>query len=433
MYKSRFKQWGLDIKNNKEPEMRVSVCKMRQRSSQGKSSQLRVRGKCVRWEDVVHYWERKGMSVGDVSAKGTNAATHEAVQCLTPILSSMATPEILATPEQIFSTIHDYCRGSFEAGTWIRTDPKTDCDTTKGLENGLFQLNAFYELFVTAYQLFALGSCEEAGKTLIAATATAGIKMILSSEHPYILKTLLDLVLRSDRHGRREVAVIVLKQFSALGELILGGSHPLRRLCGWLAATDPSHTLEVVFKSLQILETRFGSILGPMHRSTLRLHCDYIRFGGYGDDIDQERVDLNDLLSKCISAFGPCDGRTLRVYLELAIHFCVKSRYIEAERAAQTIMHLAASAQPVSSSTHFWVEGLYQSAVSQHGLRDEAAAEAKLRLAIELSISQFGGRDARARNWLVELERWLREGGQLLAADEVQARREGMIQPADLI
>lgn len=119
----------------------------------------------------------------------------EAVQCLTPALLPVAVPEVLAMPEQILSTIRDNCQGSFEAGTWVRTDPKVDCDTTKGLNDGLFQLNAFCELFITAYQLFAIGSCEEAGKTLIAATATASIKMILSAEHPYILETLLDIAI----------------------------------------------------------------------------------------------------------------------------------------------------------------------------------------------------------------------------------------------
>lgn len=430
MYKSRIKQWSLD-KKNKEPEMRAIVCKMAQRSSQGKQSHFYVRGKCVRWEEVVRYWQRKGLSIEDVSTQGAEAVTLEAVQCLTPVLSPLATPEMLATPERIFSTIYDYCRASFEAGTWMKTDPKVDCDTTKGLDNGFFQLNTFYELFITAYQLFALDACEEAGKTLIAATATARINTILQAEHPYILKTLLDLVLYSERNGKREVAVMVLKQVSALGELTLGDSHPLRRLCGWLATTDPLQINEIVFRSFRSLETHFGSILGPMHRSTLRLHCDYIRFGGYHSH--QEWVELNDLLSKCVIAFGPCDGRTLRVYLELAIHFRARSRYIEAGRAAQSIMNLAASAQPASSSIHFWIEGLYELAISQYRLEDKVAAEAKLRLAIDLSVSNSGTQDARARNWLVELERWLREEGRLLAADEVQARRKRMIQPADLL
>lgn len=96
-------------------------------------------------------------------------------------------------------------------------------------------------------------------------------------------------------------------------------------------------------------------------------------------------------------------------------------------------MVLAARAQPVTASAHFWVEGLYQLVISQHGLQAKAAAEADLRLAIDLSISRFGARDARARNWLVGLGRWLRDEGRLVAAGDVQARREGMIQPTELV
>lgn len=432
MYSLRIQQWSLE-KKNKEPEMRAMLRKMLQRSRQGKPSQCCIRGKSLRLEDVLRYWKRKGVPINDVFALGINATTPEATRHLTPICSPVVTPKVLATPERVFSTIYDYCRGSFEAGTWAMTDPKIDCDTTKGQDGGFFHLNAFYELFVTAYQLFAIGSYEEAGKTLIAATDTAGIKTILSAEHPYILKTLLDLLLYSDRQGKREVAVMVLKHFSALSELILGDTHPLRRLCGWLATTDPSQIDEIVFRSFRGLETHFGSILGLMHRSTLRFHCDYIRFGEHGGDVDEKWAELNDLLRKCVDAFGPCDSRTLRVYLEIAIHFCIKGDFNEAEKAAQTVMDLAISAQPVSSSTHFWVEGLYQLAVSQYGLQNKAAAEAKLRLAIDLSISRFGAQDGRARNWLVKLQSWLRAEGQLAAAQEVQARREAMIQPAELV
>ncbi len=87
-----------------------------------------------------------------------------------------------------------------------------------------------------------------------------------------------------------------------------------------------------------------------------------------------------------------------RLSRPLAIHFCNRSKYVGAESAARHVMHLAASAQPVSSPSHFRVEGLHQLAVSQYGLRDKTAAEAKLRLAIDLGIARFGAQDARARN-----------------------------------
>lgn len=85
--------------------------------------------------------------------------------------------------------------------------------------------------------------------------------------------------------------MIVLKQISALGELILGDRHPLRRLCGWLASTKPSQIDEIVFRGLKAFEIHFGSALGPMHKSTLRLHCDCIRFRAYEGKNDEQWVD----------------------------------------------------------------------------------------------------------------------------------------------
>ena len=134
MYKKRIKQWGLD-KKNKEPEMRAIVRKRKQRADQGKGSTIRVRGQVLDFEKVVRYFHRKGVSIEDIIAQQTASSTPKAVEFSTPVPSPIRTPQVLAVPERIMHCIQDYLKGSFESGTWIKTDPTHQCFSVKDKSN----------------------------------------------------------------------------------------------------------------------------------------------------------------------------------------------------------------------------------------------------------------------------------------------------------
>lgn len=270
MYKNRIAKWGLD-KNRREPEMRTIICKQIERARQGRASQFKIRGKTVDYQEAARFFERKGLSISDVVTRWGTEPALEMVRCCTPLIPSMEMPETLATPEKIFKVIRDYCRESFDTGQWARTDQQIDCYTTKCPSDASSQLNAFYESYVTGCQLFSINAPMEAGETLRSAATNSDD--IISAEHPYLLKTLLDLVLYSGRHGKRDVAVVVMKHFFELGEIKLGEQHPLRSVCGWLAALDPAQMEDIIFKCFRVLRDHFVHTLGPMHRSTLRLQC----------------------------------------------------------------------------------------------------------------------------------------------------------------
>ena len=117
MYKTRIKQWKLD-KNHKANEMRAIVRKRAQQIEKGEVSNFRIRGRAICFAEVVRYWRRKGVSVDDIVARRRQSSTPEAVECSTPVPTTISTPEVLAKPEQMLLTLRDYYRASFENGTW---------------------------------------------------------------------------------------------------------------------------------------------------------------------------------------------------------------------------------------------------------------------------------------------------------------------------
>lgn len=311
-----------------------------------------------------------------------------------------------------------------------RTDQQIDSYSTKCASDASSQLNGFYELYVTGLQLFSINAFEEAGETLRSAATSSDD--LVTAEHPYLLKTLLDLVLYSGRHGKRAVAMVVITHFFELGEVRLGDQHPLRSVCGWLAALESAQSEDIIFNCFRVLRDHFVNTLGSMHRSTLRLHCDFIRFGGYASDPDQESRALRGTLKTCADRLGLYDPRTLRVRLELAIYCLAKNQLLEAEILAQEIIDQSELAQQASCSAHFRVEGLYQLAVTQYKLEKRACAEKNLRCAIDLGMLHFGKTKGRVRNWLVLLEKWLVGQTRPCEAFEVRKKREALVKlPAD--
>ena len=130
MYKTRIKQWGLD-KKNKEPEMRAIVRKHKQRTDQGKTSTILVRGQIRTIVEAFRYWGRKGVSMDEIIARQRASPTPETVTFFTPVPSPIPTPQALATPERMFRSIRDYIRGSFESRLWFSENPRCVCRSIK--------------------------------------------------------------------------------------------------------------------------------------------------------------------------------------------------------------------------------------------------------------------------------------------------------------
>lgn len=405
--------------------MKAVVRKRAQRLDQGKSSIIRIRGKTIDYAEVVKYWDRKRVSVEDIVTRRAASATPEAVECSTPI-SRTVTPELLVVPERVLKSIRDYYEASFESGTWVTANPGFECRTVKVQEDATIDLEALISQCLLACRLFAMNSFQEAGQTLIC--ATGHIRKILLAEHPRTLASLFALITDILQWKRHEIAVAVLRQFSAMGQLLLGDEHPLRRICGWLASVDQPQAEDVLIQCLQSVGDRFEKSLGPLRRFTLNCRLAYLR-GAFRerDPQQQEEVALRSLLSKCVQNLGSHDVRTLNLHVALAHHCLRKHDYAEAEIAGHEILERAQYAQIPRGDTYYFAEGLYILAFSAKGLGQARSAEMNLRRAIELRSLGCGRHDGRARVWLLDLENLLTAQGLFASAAQVRGTREEIL------
>ena len=429
MYKRRIKLWGLD-KNNKDAEMRAIARKTKVRLEQGKGSEVHVRGKAIDAEEVRRYWRRKGKSIDDVIAHRNASLTPEAVEIVTPVPSRVATPTSLAVPEHIFATIRDYFAGSFASGNWIYDDPEVICHTRKVQGNTSKNLSDLGNRSSTICRLYSNGRYQEAGRIL--RSLTSNFNKILLAEHPETLGHILDTVIHVRSLGRNEISMAILRHFFDLGEFVVGKEHPLRLICGWLASADAFHFDEIVARCFQSVADQFESFVGPMHYSTLwsRIYhiTNIICTRGQREEL------LQKLLGQCELHFGSSNTRTHLLRFELAHHYYISGQDAEALRVGQDLIaHIQYSQSPDSRHNFYHPPGLAVVAYSQWDLGHKVLAEANLREAIALRISDMGARDSVVGLWLVELEQLLVEMGRWTPAAEVREQRMVMLDQMEIV
>jgi hypothetical protein len=327
MYKTRIKQWGLDTKNNREREMRAIARIHKQRLDQGKRSTYRVAGRLMEYEDAVRYFRRKNIRIEDVIARRTSSPIPEAVQCFTPALSPtnapaamsftpihrpIVTPRVLALPERLLVTIRSYLCSSFESGTWKPTGgSSSSCRSKKitrareyNLYNLLYQCSRACMLFTNGYPV-------DAGKALDLAAGSIG--RILSADHPQILCYLFIIVRMVHCRRRIEIALSLLRQFSAMAEILLGRGHPLCQIVGWLTCVDLPQLNDTIGRCGESLADCFETFAGPMDPSTADTRIMGI------ERIWLRGEHLRRLLKRCESDQGWLNSRWLSISARLLL------------------------------------------------------------------------------------------------------------------
>ena len=423
MYKTQIKRWGLD-KKNKEFEMREIVRKRKQRADQGKRSIIRVRGQIRDFTEVVRYWDRKCVCIDDIMARNIASPTPETVECTTPVPSPIMTPQVLAIPELMFRCVRDYFNGSFESGTWIKTEPLYSCYSINDEENAardpLEKLNCHC---VSACSLFEKNLFHEAGQTMIAATAQ--FKEILLAEHPESLIYLFSVLIFIRDRDRDEIALIILRQFSALGKVLLSSGHPLSRICEWADSVYASGFDDFVFRFMKVMADQFESFVGPMHYSTLVARVRHINMAQKGNFRAQM---LQNLLNECEKTLRPYDVRVLWVRKCLAVEYFHERYYVEAWTLSQR--NIACSQHARSLRTGY-EQDLSMVARCQYALGEVDLGIATLHKAIDSRMSRCGLQDCRAKMWLIQLEDWHLEQSHWSSAAQVRDWREKLLESID--
>ena len=366
--------------------MRTAARRYQQQLSEGDCLIVHVHGKAIEYREVIRYWKRKGVSIDDLNGRKTKVATNRAEEYHSLTVYPVITPKRLAIFERAIRSTGHYYQGSFESGAWRIGGGHSLCCSVKDATGDMNDLDALHFRCLWASHLFSRGLHQQAGQVLI--TATARINQTLLAEDPDTLLCLFSILEHCRKEKRPEIAVAVIRQFSALGEVLLGSNHPLRCICDTLASVEPTQSGEIVLKCLQVAIDIFKNIAGPFHPTTLRYRRTYITTASEGD-VDQVALKLQDLRSQCQQALGPDDYRSLTLKLDLAEFYSNKFEQLETSNISQDILDLSKEMQSRNKFRLFHANGLSAVALSQLACRRLAQAEPSLNWLIELRLSTF--------------------------------------------
>lgn len=361
-------------------------------------------------------------------AQQAASKTPEAVECSTPMYSPARTPEVLAIPEQIFLTLRDYHKGSFEAGNRVNDQPYRRRQTTKVQSDAQSMLNRMRSYSRIACELYHKHDPQGARQALVRATFPIG--RIIEAEHPKSFTHIFDTVQDFLRFGWDEVAAVILRQVSDMARLILGERHPFKLVCAWLLSiiqTDRNRYDKTVEVSCGVIHDCSEEILGPLHKTTIqskiqRLTWDFT----LGKHHEQTVLDLEQLVGECEASLSPDDHLTLNMRLWLADTCVAQNNPVKAKEIAQALV-----AQ--TKSITYRIRGLGISARSHHLLDERAAAETNIREAIDLGTEIWGQGDGEVRLLMIDLEVWLIAWGNLESAAQVREERVRYQEPAEIL
>ena len=414
MYKKHFKKWH-SRKYNAENEMRAIVRKHRYRTEMGKVSTFELRGRSKDYAEVVRYWRRKGIKIDDVVFLRDTSKTPEAIRCLTPLQSPLKTPENLVAPELVLVKLQDYVAGCFDAGVWKDSGPGDCCKSIKSLPNWASCLSSFSQQCEITCQLLRQSRFREAIRVL--SSCCESIKEVLLEEDPQILHVLIGDTLLLVQNGQQDTAFVILRQISAMGEMLYGSCHPLKVICAELASLDlADETLceEILERYIRKLGDCFEHFLGPLHESTVanRIAMFYV---------NKSDKPARELLGRCETSFGKNDGQTLQVYLHLGIQAYRQRAFIRANDTFQDILaRVAWSKTPSDSSKGFRRQSLKFLAWSHYELGETQAA---INFMFEAYNSYYPQNHPILAQLLLTLEGWLAELGEFELAVQTGRRR----------
>ena len=359
--------------------------------------------------DVHRYWEHRGLRTGCIVVQETESHTLEAEGYFNALMPLSTTPEPMTKTECILINIRVYFAGSFEAGIWQSTDPQMNCKSTKGQGDAMIHLDALSQDCIIACRLLGNNHFQKAGQILI--SATSKIKEILSEEDPMTLTYLFAVVAYIHQQRRHEIALAILRQFSALAEILMGEGHPLHCIFALLVSIHPSCFGEIIAKCSMSTGDHFESLIDPMCRSALVSRGLHIREVDTSRGMAHKTYMLQSLLSKCEAALGSFDVRTFEIRLALAFHHLEIADYLEVVQMGQSLLASERYLQPWTQEANSYSEGLWIIPSSRHNFAERCPLRMYLR---DLRMSGWGPHDGRVTKWLNMLVWWLLEQRRLI-------------------
>jgi hypothetical protein len=234
--------------------------------------------------------------------------------------------------------IRDYFLGSFGAGTWVAENGSSDCVSTKRKGNGMLALKNLFSHHDVACQLLDKKSFEDAGRVLN--SAFAGIKDILTAEHPRTVGALFDICMYLRNRRRSDIANILLRQLAGMASVILPPIDLLGQIWKLIDSLDPVYFEQMLITAWQSTLNQFEAALGPLHYYTLRSRVEYIQMVECLYGLSRSETLLKDLVQKCQVTCGLTDVRTLKLLATLGEVLMGQERYAEAEQTENDLLNM---------------------------------------------------------------------------------------------
>ena len=417
MYKDRINKWKID-KKIKGEEMKAIIRKQTQRSRAGKKSAFRIRNSQVSELKIVRY--RKAMKLSsEEQALRLRAPTPPGLICYTPLASPLTTPRVLETPERIVRLIWEYIDGCFDSKIWRITEDHSRVICKNSDEPAV----TFTDMCFNVLILLLGGETENALRVLNMAMAL--IEQIVSAECPSSFEAVADMVLVFGIfYESSGIAFALLKQFSAMSAAIVPQRHPFNQIFALLVELDTSHLKHSLSIAQQSQANFFARRSGRFNWITLDLQLSRLSLESKVKAA-QSIEGYSTLLRECEHALGSSDPRSLRVRLDLAVHYVNQGEYEEAAKIAQTTIALTRQSQDLVSVSIG--SALYILSVAQFSLSETDLAEQNICQAIKVRAVECGWDEDRVLHLILVLESWLKNWNRPDEAAEVRRKLNAIL------
>ena len=279
MYKSRITKWGLDQKNNREPEARATVRKYLQAQRDGTQSTFEGTSKDP--EHAARYLKRKGISIETILssrpgspsnpvrlAADTSSASlipldfSRALTTSPSLPQTLETPPIYRLPENLIHNIRTYLHGSLSSGFWILSGYSERFVVTRD-NIARDDLGSFDDNITSCSLRSRAGLNRDAKKYLN--NAYEDINSIVEYQPPYATPYLVRVIATLIHRGHHNLSSLICQRFAIQAAETHGRIHPFHLIFSLLSEMTPTHPRDIFLIALQAISDCFSSILGPFN------------------------------------------------------------------------------------------------------------------------------------------------------------------------
>ena len=387
MYKTHFRHWNIR-KYHKGDNRRTRISKQSRVAGHEDITACSSSDRIENNGNKSYHWKRHSLTSEESIATKRQATYLRQCRGICDCSRPPGKLALPAVPERFLILLQNYLKGSFESGMWKVNRCHSFCSTTKMQSDAIPHLDALRDKCSLACILFNDDYFQEAGQTLI--SATAGIQEILRAEDPITFNKLF-LLIKMLVDDRPEIALAIVRQFAAMGKIILGEKHPFPFICKWLTSLDWSNRPcfeDFIRRCLRALGDCFEESLGLAHKTALmvRLHLfgplDAKRDSG-SHELASQRPLHNDN-----PGLGQQERRGVKVRSSLTSLDYAQDYLTQAIDIGHRIVALAESVLAEFDQTDYRIESLYWAAWSDYELSETRTAVASLCDAINSQLAE---------------------------------------------